>query len=183
MVVLLLANGFEESEAIVPADMLRRAGVETVLAAVEGTQVTSSHGIAVVADTTMEQVDPAQVELLIIPGGLPGVNCLKAHEGAQKFIRQVAEGTAQLASICAGPTVLAQLGLVEGVNATCYPGMENEMAGALTHPGVQVVEDGRVTTAESAGSAFEFGLKLVERLKGRAAAEQVAKSSCFHGTF
>lgn len=183
MVVLLLANGFEESEAIVPADMLRRAGVETVLAGVEGLQVTSSHGITMVADTTMDQVDPTQLELLVIPGGLPGVLCLRGHEGAQKFIRQAAEGPAQLAAICAGPTVLAQLGLVEGVNATCYPGMENEMAGAKMHPGAQVVEDGRVTTAESAGSAFEFGLKLVERLKGRAAAEQVAKSSCFHGTF
>jgi 4-methyl-5(b-hydroxyethyl)-thiazole monophosphate biosynthesis len=183
MVVFLLANGFEESEAIVPVDLLRRAGVETVLASVDGTQVTSSHGITVVADTVMGQVDPAQVELLVIPGGLGGVNALKAHEGAKAFIRQVAKGSAQLAAICAGPTVLAQLGLVEGVNATCYPGMENEMAGAKTHPGVQVVEDGRVTTAESAGSAFEFGLKLVERLKGRDAAEQVAKSTCFHGAF
>ena len=183
MVVFLLADGFEESEAIVPVDLLRRAGVETVLAGVDGMQVTSSHGITVTADAGMEQVDLGQTELLVIPGGLPGVNRLKDHEGVQQLIRQAADAGIQLAAICAGPTVLAQLGLLEGVNATCYPGMENEMAGAKPHPGVQVVEDGRVTTAESAGSAFEFGLKLVERLKGRPAAEQVAKSACFHGTF
>ena len=183
MVVILLANGFEESEAIVPADMLRRAGVEVCLAAVEGREVTSSHGVTVVADEAMTALDPAKAEMVVVPGGLPGVNFLKGHEGALNFIKTAADAGCQLASICAGPTVLAQLGLVEGVNATCYPGMEDQMAGAKTHPGTQVVEDGRITTAESAGSAFEFGLKLVERLKGRAVAEQVAKGSCFHGSF
>lgn len=181
MVVILLANGFEESEAIVPADMLRRAGVETVLAGVDGLQVTSSHNITVLADVTLDQVDPAKVELAVVPGGLPGVNRLKAHAGVSSFLRKTAEGSAQLAAICAGPTVLAQLGLLEGVNAVCYPGMENELTGAQARPGTQVVVDGRFTTCESAGSAFEFGLKLVERLKGREAAEAVAKAACFHG--
>ena len=183
MVVFLLADGFEESEAIVPVDLLRRAGVETVLAGVDGPQVTSSHGVTVVADCVMDELDPAQAELVVVPGGLPGVNRLNAHAGAKAFIRRAAEGEAQLAAICAGPTVLSGLGLLDGVNATCYPGMEKELAGANASPGVQVVTDGRFTTAESAGSAFEFGLKLVERLKGREAAEQVAGSACFHGKF
>ena len=181
MVAILLADGFEESEAIVPADMLRRAGVETVLAGVDGQQVTSSHNITVVADTTLDQLDPAGMELVVVPGGLGGVNRLKAHEGVSAFLRKAAGGSAQLAAICAGPTVLAQLGLLEGVSAVCYPGMENELTGAKPQPGTQVVVDGRFTTCESAGSAFEFGLKLVERLKGRAAAEAVAKAACFHG--
>lgn len=183
MVVILLADGFEESEAIVPADMLRRAGVETVLAGVDGRQVTSSHNITVMADTTLDQLDPTEPELVVVPGGLGGVNRLKAHEGVSAFLRKVAEGSAQLAAICAGPTVLAQLGLLEGAAAVCYPGMEDELTGAQPQPGTQVVVDGRFTTCESAGSSFEFGLKLVERLRGREAAEAVAKAACFHHTF
>lgn len=183
MVIVLLANGFEESEAIVPVDMLRRAEVETVLVGVEGMTVQSSHGVRVEADKPLDQITLEGVELVLVPGGLGGVRGLQNSPAALDLIRRAAQAGIQLAAICAGPTVLAGLGLLEGKEAVCYPGMEGQLTGAQARPGSQVVVSGGVTTAESAGSAFEFGLKLVERLRGREAAQAVAKASCFHGAF
>ena len=179
MVYILLANGFEEAEAIVPADLLRRAGAEVALVGVTGPVVTGAHGIAVTADLTLEQVERSKMELLMLPGGLGGVENIGASAAAMELIRQAADGDGYLAAICAAPSLLGKLGLLEGRKAVCYPGMEAAMGAADARKGHSVVADGRIITGEGPGAAFDFGLKLVETLKGAAAAKQVSHDACW----
>ncbi len=181
MVCILLSNGFEEAEAIVPADLLRRAGVEVALTALEGELVSGSHQIAIKADLTLDQVDPDQVELVFLPGGMGGVKCLGEDPRVSRLVHQVYEKGGYVAAICAAPTLLAAFGLLEGKRAVCYPGMEDEMAGARIEPSVPFVADGRLVTGEAAGSAFPFSLKLVELLRGAETAQQVRTAVHYHG--
>ena len=181
MVAILLGKGFEEAEAIVPADLLRRAGVEVRLVGVGGRQVTSSHGITITADLTLEELDRDQVELLMLPGGMGGVETLSGDVRAQALIQHCYNEGRWLAAICAAPTILANLGMLDRRNAVCYPGMEELMGSAVVQKGAGVVVDGHMITAEAAGSAFPFGLKLVEILKGPAAAAQVKDAVHYHG--
>lgn len=179
MVYILLADGFEEAEAIVPADLLRRAGAQVALVGVTGETVTGAHGISVAADCLLEQVDRDKMELLMIPGGLGGVENIGASAAAMELIEQAAKGPGYLAAICAAPSLLGKLKLLEGRKAVCYPGMEETMRGADAQRGQSVAADGNIITGEGPGAAFDFGLKLVETLKGAAAAEQVARDACW----
>lgn len=181
MVCILLGNGFEEAEALVPADLLRRAGIEVALTALQGHEVTGGHGITVKADLELSQVVPEEIDLVFLPGGLGGVKSISACPPALELIRSLYEKGRYVAAICAAPTVLAALGLLEGRKAVCYPGMEDQMARALVQKGSPFVADGAIITGEAAGSAFAFGLKLVELLKGSAAAEMVKKAVHYHG--
>ena len=181
MVAILLGNGFEESEAIVPADLLRRAGVEVSLTALDGTEVKSSHNITVKADTTLSALDVDKLELLFLPGGLGGVEAIQNCPAALKLVRAVYDKGKYLSAICAAPTILGALGLLNGRKAVCYPGMEDGLIGADVQKGCGVVVDGSLITGEAAGSAFDFGLKLVELLKGSAAAQQVKNAVHYHG--
>lgn len=180
MVVILLGNGFEESEAIVPADLLRRAGVEVVLTALEGMEVISSHGVTVKADATLEALDADRIDLLFLPGGLGGVEAIQSCPAALKLVRAVYDKGKYLTAICAAPTILGAMGLLEGRRAVCYPGMEDGLTGADVQRGHGVVVDGNLVTGEAAGSAFEFGLKLVELLKGSVTAQQVKDAVHYH---
>ena len=173
MVNILLADGFEESEALVPADLLRRAGVEVALVGVDGGQVAGAHGITVAADKTLKELDREQVELLMLPGGLGGVEAIRKSAAAMELIQYCVSQGRWVAAICAAPTVLAQLGITDGKQAVCYPGMEDQMGAAQVQKGSPVVADGRVITGEAAGAAFDFGLKLVEALRGAECARQV----------
>lgn len=166
MVCILLGTGFEEMEAIAPADILRRGGVEVKLVALEGLRVTGAHGIEVTADVTLDEADAAEAEMVVVPGGMGGVNAIAGSEKALGFIRAVAEKGGYVTAICAGPTVLAGLGLLEGKKATCYPGMEDELTGAEAVFGKNVVVDGKTVTSRAPGTAVDFGLKLLEILKG-----------------
>lgn len=181
MVAILLGNGFEESEALVPADLLRRAGVQVALVGVDDLQVTGSHGITVTADTTLDQLEPDQLQMLMLPGGLGGVAAIQASTRALALIQRCSDHGCWLAAICAAPTILAHLGILDRRHAVCYPGMEDEMGSAVVQKGTPVVVDGHIVTGEAAGSAFPFGLKLVEILKGPAAAAQVTESVHYHG--
>ena len=181
MVAILLGKGFEESEALVPADLLRRAGAQVALVGVDGLQVTGSHGIVVTADTTLDQLDADQVELLILPGGLGGVETILASTRALALIQRCSDHGCWLAAICAAPTILAHLGILDRRKAVCYPGMEDQMGSAVVQKGTPVVVDGHIVTGEAAGSSFPFGLKLVEVLKGAAVAAQVKESVHYHG--
>lgn len=181
MVYLLLADGFEEAEALVTADLLRRADVPLALVGLEELQVTGSHGITVTADDTLENVDMDKLEMLILPGGLGGVENIQMNLFALGLIQRAVEKGAYVAAICAAPTILAGLGLLDRRRAVCYPGMEDQMLSAVVCRGQQVVTDGRFLTGEAAGSVFEFGLKLVEALCGAAAAEAVCGEIHFHG--
>ncbi len=181
MVTILLANGFEEAEALVPADLLRRAGAEVVLASLNGDDVTGSHGITVKADRALAELDPRELELVVVPGGLGGVRAIANDPNALDYIRSAYALERCVAAICAGPTVLAKLGILDGRKAVCYPGMEDQLTGADPQKGAHVVTDGRVVTGEAAGSAFAFGLKLVELIKGRKTAQRVADEVYYHG--
>lgn len=183
MVLILLADGFEEAEALVTADLLRRGGLETALVAVKrsaalgmaGRLVVGAHGITVAADRLLERNEPVP-ELLVLPGGLGGVEGILNSEAAMDLIRRTAEQGAPLGAICAAPMILARLGLLEGSRAVIYPGMEDELGGALPQPGERVVEDGDRITAAAAGSVFDFALCLLARMKGRDTADQVRRS-------
>jgi len=173
MVYMILGKGFEETEAIFPCDILRRCGVELRLAGIGGTSVVSSHGVIVQADLPVDEIDQSKLDMIILPGGGVGVASIRASEAALKAVREAWEGGKYVAAICAAPTILAMLGITDGKKATCYPGCEPDMGTALMQKDAQVVADGRVITGQAAGAAAAFGLKLVEVLCGRAAAERV----------
>lgn len=175
MVYLLLANGFEEAEALVTADLLRRAEVEVKLVGLDSLTVTGAHGITVTADCLLTDTEEA-AEMVILPGGMGGVNNIMADPDALVLVRRTARQGGYVAAICAAPTILAHLELLDGREAVVYPGMEDEMGPAVVKKGQSVVCDGKIITAEAAGSAFEFGLKLAEVLKGADAAKQVKES-------
>ncbi len=181
MVYLLLGEGFEESEAIVPADLLRRAGVEVRLTALKGKEVTSAHAIKVVCDCALEDVNEDEAEMLILPGGLGGVNAILGSESALGLIQRCGDKGSYIAAICAAPTILAHLGMLDRRNAVVYPGMEEQRLSAVGKQGSRVVTDGHLITAEAAGSAFDFGLKLVEVLKGADTAQEVRHAVHYHG--
>lgn len=175
MIYMLLGTGFEETEAIAPLDLLRRAGVDVRTVGVTGKTVYGSHGIGVEADLLISEMDFNAMEMIILPGGLKGVASARASKEAMEALRFGWENGKFVAAICAGPTVLADLGITDGKNATCYPGCESQMGGANMVPDAAVVRDGNLITGTSAGCAIPFGLALVAALKGQEAADTVAK--------
>lgn len=178
MVYMFLANGFEETEAIAPLDLLRRAGVDvkTVAVGTDGSlTVTGSHGIPVVADITEDDIVTDGVEMVILPGGLPGADNLFASAAVRKALDAAHKDGAYLAAICAAPYVLGQRGYLAGKNATCYPGYEGKLIGA-SKSDAPVVSDGKTVTGEAMGSAVEFGLALVAALKGKETADKIASA-------
>ena len=175
MVYMLLGTGFEETEAVAPLDLLRRAGVQVMTVGVNGKHIAGSHGIVVEADITIGEMDLTNMEMIIIPGGLGGVSSLRASEAALAALRFGWENGKYVAAICAGPTILADLGITDGLRATCYPGHEKYMGSAKMQENAAVVTDGKLITGTSAGCAIPFGLALVEALKGKEAAETVKK--------
>ena len=175
MVYMLLGTGFEETEAIAPLDLLRRAGVDVLTVGVTGKTVFGSHKIGVEADITIDQMDLTDLEMIILPGGLGGVASARASQPALDALRFAWENGKFVAAICAGPTVLADLGITDGKNATCYPGCEGGMGSANMIPGAACVRDGKLITGTSAGCAIPFGLALVEALKGKEMADTIAR--------
>lgn len=173
MVYMLLGTGFEETEAIAPLDILRRAGVEILTVGINGKVVTGSHKIKVETDITIGEMDLTDLDMVVIPGGLGGVASLRACPAALDVLKFGWENGKYVAAICAGPTVLADLGITDGLKATCFPGQEKNMGSAQMQENAAVVIDGRLITGTSAGCAIPFGLALVEVLKGKEAAEKV----------
>lgn len=174
MVYVLLAPGYEEAETVVPVDLLRRAGVEVKLATLAGDAVPSSRNVQLVADCKLHDIELDKVDMLMIPGGMGGTDAIKASPEAGELIKAAAAKGAYLAAICAGPTVFAQLGLLVGKKATCHPGMEDQLTGAIPVD-QRVVVDGQFITSQAAGTSFDFGYKLVEILAGPEAVEKVEK--------
>ena len=175
MVYVLLGTGFEEIEAIAPIDLLRRAGVQVLTVGINGKTVYGGHGIGVEADITLDQLDLTDLEMIVLPGGLGGVASIRASAQAMDAIRFAWENNKYVGAICAGPTVLADLGIVDGRQATCYPGCETGMKDAVMVPGAACVTDGNLITGTSAGCAVPFGLALIAALKGEQAARTVAE--------
>ena len=174
MVYMLLATGFEETEAIAPLDLLRRAGIQALTVGVNGKTIYGGHGIGIEADIELGQIDFTNMDMIILPGGLGGVNSVRASQAALDALSFAWANGKYVAAICAGPTVLADLGITDGKNATCYPGCESGMGNANMIPHSAAVQDGKLITGTSAGCAIAFGLKLVEALAGPEKAKQVA---------
>lgn len=173
MVYILLAPGFEEAEALTPADLLRRANIETALVSLKGKTVAGSHNITVTADMTLEEADLSQADMVVLPGGGVGVKNLGAEPAVEQLVREAAARGIRVAAICAAPTLLGRWGLLAGKEAVCYPGMEEGLTGAQARMDQGVVADGMFITGRAAGSAFDFGLALVEALAGRDEADKV----------
>ena len=173
MVYMLLGNGFEETEAIAPLDLLRRAGIQVLTVGVNGKTVYGGHGIGIEADITVEEMDLTQLDMIILPGGLGGVASARASKAAMDALAFAWENEKYVAAICAGPTVLADLGITDGRQATCYPGCEGGMGSAELIPDAACVRDGKLITGTSAGCAIPFGLALIAALKGEDVANTV----------
>ena len=174
MVYMLLGTGFEETEAIAPLDLLRRAGVEVQTVGITGKTVYGSHNIGIVADITPDEMDLNSMEMIILPGGLGGVASARASKEALNALRYGWEHDRYVAAICAGPTVLADLGITDDRNATCFPGCESQM-GKANMVNAAAVTDGKLITGTSAGCAISFGLELIAALKGTDMADKIAK--------
>ena len=173
MVYMLLGTGFEETEAVAPLDLLRRAGIGILTVGINGKTVFGGHSIGIEADITIDQMDLTDLEMIILPGGLGGVASIRASEAAMEAVRFAHDNGKFVAAICAGPTVLAQLHITDGKKAVCYPGCESDMGAAIIDPAAPAIRDGQVITGTSAGCAIPFGLELIRALKGDAAAEAV----------
>ena len=173
MVYILLGTGFEPMEAVAPGDILRRGGVEVCYTGIGGNSVTGGHGITLIADCTVDEIREDQAEMVILPGGLGGVHSILACEPALDFVRRMYASGRFVAAICAAPTILAALGITDGRQATCYPGMEEQMGNA-SMVACDAIRDGTVITGRAAGAADCFGLLCLEALKGQQVAKRVA---------
>lgn len=170
---VFFATGYEEVEALTVVDILRRAGIETNMVSLTGEKIVkSSHGIGICMDLLFEEIDDS-ADMLVLPGGIPGTPNLKAHAGLNDMIHSFDKAGKYLAAICAAPTVYGSLGLLEGRRATCYPGMEAELKGAIPVE-EPVVADGNYITSRGLGTAIDFALKLVEVLIDREAADDIS---------
>ena len=175
MVYMLLGTGFEETEAIAPLDLLRRAGVTVMTVGINGNTVYGGHNIGIEADILLNEMDLNAMDMIILPGGLGGVASIRASKEAMAAINFAWKNGKFVAAICAGPTVLADLGITAGKNATCYPGCEASMGSAIIHADAPCVRDGNLITGASAGCAIPFGLMLIEALKGEETARNIQK--------
>ena len=174
MVYIILGKGFEEIEAITPCDILRRGGVPVSFAAVgENILITGSHGITVRADIFVKEIELSADDMLVIPGGMGGVNSIKSDIAAMQLIENASRIGIVFGAICAGPSVLAKLNLIDNMNITCFPGCENIMGKALCDCEKATVIDGKYITGRAPGSAIDFGLALLAFLRGIEAAEKI----------
>jgi 4-methyl-5(b-hydroxyethyl)-thiazole monophosphate biosynthesis len=173
MVYVFLADGFEEIEAISPIDILRRAGVLVKTVGVSGKTATGNHGITVTVDIQMSEIKlDGSLEMVVLPGGLPGANNLQNSEDVVNALNFAAQNKRYIAAICAAPKILGANGLLRGKKATCFPGYEDELTGAIA-TSESVVTDGNIITAKGAGAALLFGFALVKALKGQETADKI----------
>lgn len=174
MIYVFLADGFEEIEAVAPIDIIRRAEKDVVTVGIGSDSIRSSHGIMMLADITdMQMVLDERVEMIVLPGGMPGTLNLEKSAAVQAAIDFCVEKNIPIAAICAAPSILGKKGLLKGKNATCFPGFEGFLEGAVLSPD-SVVTDGNITTGVGPGASIEFGLKLTEILVNDKKAAKIA---------
>lgn len=161
-----LSNGTEEVEALIPVDVLRRAGVEVVMVStVDDITIESAHGVRIVADAMIQDVDTSDADLLMIPGGLPGSVNLCNHPLVREKIKAQYDAGKMVSAICAGPMIFGSLGISEGKRCTCYPGCQGDLKGA-EYTAELVTVDGNVITGAGPAAAFPYAYKLCELLCG-----------------
>lgn len=178
-VAVFFGTGYEEVEALSVVDVLRRGKVDVTMVGVSGQAVTSSHGISINMDQTVEEIQFEDFGMLVLPGGVPGIHSLAACEQLMKALDQFKAENKWIAAICAAPSILGEAGLLKGEKATCYPGFEDKLLGC-EHQEDGVVVSNHLITGKGAGYGFEFALKLLEIIKGKECAEQVKKGMLIH---
>ena len=176
MFYCFLADGFEETEALAPVDILRRAGIPVTTVGVGGGVIRGSHDIYVTADMTADEFEiDADISGVILPGGMPGVKNLYADDTVKDTVEFCASRGLYVCAICAAPSIPGRMGLLAGKRATCFPGFEEDLEGAFT-TGEKVVTDGKFITAKGAGCALDFGFEIVARFDSPEKAEKIASS-------
>lgn len=176
MVYIFLANGFEEIEGLTVVDLLRRAEIDIRMVSITGSkQIISSHNIKVEADLLFEEINIEGSDMLILPGGMPGTKHLAEHEGLVTALKEYANKGKTIAAICAAPSVLGMNGILEGKRATCYPGYEDKLLGATVSSNKTEV-DGNIITGKGMGASIEFSLCIIEHLKDKETAVNIAKA-------
>lgn len=173
MILVLLADGFEEIEALTPVDMLRRAGLNVKTVAIGSKIAVGSHKIPVICDMEPSEVKEDEISMVILPGGMPGALNLDASPHTDRFINAALKNGGRLAAICAAPLVLGRRGLLSDREAICYPGFEHELKGAKISE-KSVVTDGNITTAKGMGVALAFSEELVRLLCGKERANELS---------
>ena len=176
-VYIFIADGFEETEALVPWDILKRAGAQVKLVSVtSGTKATGAHGLSIDTDANIASLRDELPDLAVLPGGMPGMLNLKASAALKELLSECADAGKYIAAICASPAVLGAHGLLRSKRAVCFPGFESQLEGAyISHE--PVCRDGNIITAKGMGVSFEFAFALVGALYGEAKAEEVKKGA------
>ena len=173
-VLVPLAQGCEELEAITITDLLKRAGIEVTTCGLDNQPVKASRGITIIPDTSIDKVQNLSFDLIVLPGGLPGSNHLRDNEQVQSLIKKQVLENKYMAAICAAPKALAEAGVLEGKTATSFPGV----LAALDNNNITISEnaveiDGNIVTSRSAGTAMDFALTLIELLEGKQKRDEV----------
>ena len=173
-VLVPLAQGCEELEAVTIIDLLRRAGIEVITAGLDDQPVKASRGVVLIPDTTLDEALKQEFDMVALPGGLPGADHLDQDQRIQKLLKQMAENKKFTVAICAAPKVLATAGLLDGKHATSFPGtLEKLQLDNTTLETNAVVQDGKVITSRGPGTAMDFSLALIENLAGREKRKEV----------
>ena len=175
MIYMFLAEGFEEIEALAPLDLMRRAGLSVTTVGVGGSAVTGSHGITVSADITDTELNDSDATMIFLPGGMPGTLNLADSAIVKRSISNAIQRDIYIAAICAAPSILGDIGLLEGKEAICYPGFEDRLTGA-TISQRRVVRDGKIITAAGMGVALDLGLEIVALFCGEEKASALKKA-------
>ena len=175
-VYTMLADGFEEVEALAVVDVLKRAKIEVCMVSVTGQRlVTGAHNIGISADICFDEADFGRCDMIFLPGGMPGTLNLKNHKGLTEQIKNFEKSGKKLAAICAAPSILGEMGLLKGRKAICFPGFEDALQGAeITDK--RVVVDGNIFTSKGMGTAIDLGLEIVSNLISEEKSEELAKS-------
>ena len=175
-VYIFLADGFEDIEGLTVVDLMRRAGITITTVSIKNTkQITTSHGIPMLTDTTFHETDFSDADMLVLPGGQPGTTHLGAFEPLTGLVKNFYDNGGKIAAICAAPTVFAEIGLLHGKKATAYPACMEGLGDAVKSE-ENVVIDGNITTSRGLGTAVDFALSLISQLLGQEKADQIAES-------
>ena len=173
MIYVLLTDGFEDIEALEPVDILRRAEIDVKTVGISGKNAVSSHGVTVVCDILIDELDSSDMTMLVLPGG-PGHVDLDSSEKVHALIRHAHENDIYIAAICASPSIIGKMGLLKDKQYTCFPGFEEKVVGG-TYTGEKAVLDGKILTGRGAGAASDFGFKIVEIFRGKILADDLRR--------
>ena len=176
MIYTFLADGFEEIEALCPVDIMRRAGLAVKTVGIGKKEIVGSHGICVIADVADSEFEFEDIDLIFLPGGMPGTKNLDASKVVHKAIDLALEQKAYIAAICAAPMILGKRGLLNGRSAVCYPSFEEYLIGAQIPTDKRLVADGKIITAKGMGVSHELGLEIVKILCGSEKSDALRKA-------